>query len=623
VQRVGERVFYFSTPPQAQLARLEWRDLAHKDAPAQVLVDPAAVQIAGSHASVNSFAVDSTGRKVAYNLSGGGSEITTIHVIDADTRRELPDVVENVWGEFAASWLPDASGFFYVQMAEVAAGADPMLGMRVKLHRLGQPVGSDPVVLGGTSAPSFSLEPKEFPIVYVAPGSKWAVATASGARTTERVAVARLDSLDLSGAAQTKWQPVAGYDDGVESYEVHGERLYLLSDAGAPNRRVLSVPFAKPTLAGATVLVPEDAHAVLTGFAAAADGLYLHELVDGASRVRRKPWSGPASVLPLPFVGSAGLAADPLRPGALLRLDGWTHVPELFYWDPKRAALASTGLAVVSPADTSHLVSEEVEVTSADGTRVPLSIRRRDDVPLDGARTTILSGYGGYGSSSTPHFSATVTVWLEHGGVFATCHVRGGGEKGERWHVDGMGAKKMNGIRDFIACAQYLVDKHYTAPAHLAAEGGSMGGVLVGRAITERPDLFAAAHISVGMVNPLRILQAENGANQLAELGSPETPEGARALLEMDPYQHVKPGVAYPAVLFTVGLNDRRVAPWMTGKMAARLQASTTSGRPVLVRTDADSGHGVGSTRDQAYAEVADVWSFLLAISGDPAFAPK
>jgi prolyl oligopeptidase len=150
-----------------------------------------------------------------------------------------------------------------------------------------------------------------------------------------------------------------------------------------------------------------------------------------------------------------------------------------------------------------------------------------------------------------------------------------------------------------------------------------MGGVLVGRAITVRPDLFAAAHIAVGVVNPLRILVAENGANQKAELGDPDTEKGFHAIYEMDPYHHVQPGTAYPAVLLTIGLNDRRVAPWMTAKFAARLQAATTSGKPVLIRLDADAGHGIGSTRDQGYAERADVWSFLLAASGDPAFQPR
>ena len=181
----------------------------------------------------------------------------------------------------------------------------------------------------------------------------------------------------------------------------------------------------------------------------------------------------------------------------------------------------------------------------------------------------------------------------------------------------------MNGVRDFEGCAQYLVDRKLSGPGLVAGIAGSMGGILIGRAITDRPDLFVAANIAVGIVNPVRLLQAENGANQKVELGDPETEAGFKAIYEMDPFHHVRSGSAYPAIIFTVGLNDNRVAPWMTGKMAARMQATSTSGRPVIVRIDADAGHGIGSTRDQAYAERADIYGFFLAASGDPAFQPR
>jgi prolyl oligopeptidase len=252
---------------------------------------------------------------------------------------------------------------------------------------------------------------------------------------------------------------------------------------------------------------------------------------------------------------------------------------------------------------------------------VPLTILHLANLALDGSHPTIVNGYGAYGSSQTPGFSATRLAWLERGGVIAVAHVRGGGEKGRAWQDDGSREHKMTGIRDVIACSEYLIAKKFTSAGKLAIEGGSAGGILMGRALTERPDLFAAAHIAVGMVDPLRMLAGENGANQKTELGDPETEAGYKAILEMDPYQHVKPNTPYPAVLFTVGLNDHRVPPWMTGKMAARMLASTSSKRPILVRVEGDAGHGIGSTRAQGYAERADVWSFLLSAFGDPEFA--
>jgi prolyl oligopeptidase len=302
--------------------------------------------------------------------------------------------------------------------------------------------------------------------------------------------------------------------------------------------------------------------------------------------------------------------------------EGWTHPLGYYGYEPGHPPVAIEALAGATNADFSNVVADEVEAVSSDGARVPLSIVRRQDIARDGARPTIVRGYGGYGTSSTPVFSPTLLAWIERGGVYAVCHVRGGGEKGRAWHVDGMLERKMNGIHDFEACGQALIDARLSSPAHLFAQGGSMGGVLIGRLITDRPELFAAAHIAVGIVNPLRLRAAKNGPTQIPEVGDPDTEAGFRTLLAMDPYQHVA-AAAYPATIFTVGLNDARVSPWMTGKMAARMQALGTGSKPVAIRIDADAGHGPGSTRDQAFTERADVWSFFLAISGDPDFAPR
>jgi prolyl oligopeptidase len=449
------------------------------------------------------------------------------------------------------------------------------------------------------------------------------VAVAGGAHSELRLAVARLSDLDLSGKAATPWKMVAEYADGIEDVALHGERLYLLSHKDASGRRVLSVPADRPDLAAARVEIPEDPAAPLVQISDARDALYVERMKEGRAQVLRLAWAErQPTPLALPFEGWVNeLATDPLRDGVTFDLSGWTRPVTYQAYDPATRKLAEA-LGSVYGGDTSTITAEEVDAVSADGTHVPLSILHRKGLALDGSHPAILYGYGGYGISQNPWFSPSILAWLERGGVFAVAHVRGGGEKGEAWKTAGIGPNKMNGIRDFIACGEHLVAQRYTTSARLMAIGGSMGGVLVGRAITERPDLFAAVNIGVGIMNPLRILAAENGANQKTELGDPETEAGFKAIYEMDPYQHVQSGTPYPGVLFTIGLNDRRVAPWMTGKMAARLQAATTSRKPVLIRLDADAGHGIGSTRDQAYAERADVWSFFLAVAGDPGFQP-
>lgn len=351
----------------------------------------------------------------------------------------------------------------------------------------------------------------------------------------------------------------------------------------------------------------------------ARDALYLRHLTNGLARMSRWAWRGKATRLVLPYDGWVpDLATDLARDGITFQIESWLKPGTYFAYDPAKKQLVANGLASSTTADVSGIVTEEVEATSADGTKVPLSIVRRNDLALDGSHPTIVHAYGAYGSSQLPGFASWRLAWIERGGVYAIAHIRGGGEKGRRWQDDGSREKKMNGVRDFIACGEYLVAKQYTTPNKLAATGGSMGGLLIGRVITERPELFAAAQISVGMVNPLRMLHAENGANQKGELGDPSTEAGYRSIFEMDPYHHVKAGTAYPAVIFTVGLNDHRVAPWMSSKMAARMRTATTSNQPILLRVDAAAGHGIGSTRDQAFAERADVWSFFLRTFGEP-----
>jgi len=617
VQLGGKRIFHKLFPANAQLAKLAVRD---PDGKTRVLVDPETLG-GGETVALNAYSASPDGAYVAYVISKGGGERGVLHIMDAATGKDLPDQIERIWGEGAAAWLPDSKRFFYTQLAAPQPGVDPMINQTVRFHVIGKPVDTDATVVGRDASASWKLAPEEWPFISTPAGSKWAVLYVGGARNEGRIGVAKISELDLSGTSKTPWRAVGDYSDVLEWGMPHGDRLYLQTAKDAPNGRIISVALDKPDLKQARVEIAEDPNAKLSGMYGARDALYVLHMTNGLARVSRWPWQGKATPLALPYEGWApDLASDMTKDGITFQVEGWLRTGTYYAYDPAKKQLTPTGLASSSTADVSQIVAEEVEATSADGTKVPLSILHRKDSALDGSHPTILYGYAGYGSSETPGFSPNRVVWIERGGVYAICHGRGGGEKGRRWQNDGSREKKLNGVRDFLACAEYLVDKKYTSPAKLAAHGISMGGVLVGRALTERPDLFGAIQVSVGIVNPLRILAAENGANQKGELGDPTTEAGYRSIFEMDPYQPVKPNTAYPAVIFTIGLNDHRVAPWMTSKMASRLRTATTSRRPILIRVDSNAGHGVGSTRDQVFAERADAWSFLLQALGDPDF---
>ena len=298
----------------------------------------------------------------------------------------------------------------------------------------------------------------------------------------------------------------------------------------------------------------------------------------------------------------------------------WLSPPAFYRLDGPGAVRTS----IVPPwkEDLSAYRVDEVNAPSWDGTLVPLSIVHRRDIRLDGKNPVWLTGYGAYGISITPSFVARHLTLLEDGGVYAVAHVRGGGEFGEEWHIAGKQATKPNTYKDLIACADYLVKQGYGSPATLAIEGRSAGGITVGMATTARPDLFRVVFNGVGDNNALRCEYGTDGPANSLEYGSTKTQAGFRALYAVDATQHVVPGAAYPAVLLTSGFNDPRVAPWQPGKMAAHLQAATTSGRPVLFLVDFDAGHGMGSSKSQRDRELADQLAFLYWQIGKPGYQP-
>jgi prolyl oligopeptidase len=623
VTRAAGDLFFLRVESGAPLPRLVVRGA---DGDERVLFDPAAAGgDGGPHLSIDNFMPSPDGRLVAVNLARGGGEVTRVHVLETATGTMRPEVIERIWGEFAVSWLPDATGFLYTQMApesETDPAADPLMGMRVRIHRLGTAPGDDPLLLGPGVSSGMPIDPREFPWVEIPRGSEWVLAYASGARSEVRLCVARLDELR---GTDTPWRCVAEYDDEVELAVVHGDDLYMLSSKDAPNRRVLRVPLADPVLAAAQVVVPEREERVLSSISAARDALYLVEMDRGSDRLSRLDYAGGAPrEVEMPIAPcSVSLVASPDQEGVLVMAQSWTQPRTWYAFEPADATLRDIGLGTGSPVDLSGIAVDSVDVESFDGARVPLTILRSRELARDGSNPTFLMGYGAYGVSTQPAYQADMLPWLERGGVFAICHVRGGGEKGRGWHLAGRGANKRNGVRDLIACAEYLAANGYTQPSHVGVWTTSLGGVLVGGAMTERPDAFAAVVVDVGIFNPVRVLEGVNGANQISELGDPGTEEGYRVLAAMDPYHHLTPGTPYPAVLLPVGLNDGRVSAWHSGKFAARLQATTSSGRPVLIRIDEEAGHGVGSTRDQRAQLLADGFAFLFWQLGHPDFQPR
>jgi prolyl oligopeptidase len=624
VQQRGQRYFYQKRRPDDQVAKLYYRDgLEGAD---HLLLDPATFGTTVAHAALDFYAPSWNGQLLVYGVSLGGSEESTLRVLDTAGKHTFAESIDRTGGSVIA-WAPDDRGFFYFRYNEPTPGMKPsekFYNARTYRHELGErPKGDgDPVVFGRGVSAGIEVPEGQGTYVLVWPDSPYALAVANQNldQNPSTLYVARLDTIDGAG---TPWHKIADVSDQVTQFQAQGEYLYFLTSKGAPRFKLARLALANPDLARASTVVPEST-AVLTGFSLARDGAYVSAREGSITRVLRASADGAQHrEVPTPFMGTAAIAStDSRENGASLGLTGWIE-PERFYrYDASSNATRVSSILPSPGIDTSQLTSEEVLVTSYDGTLVPLSIVHQKNAPRDGARPTILFGYGAYGLSYDPYFSPIFLAWIEHGGLIAVAHVRGGGEYGEDWHRGGEKRTKLNTVFDFNACAEYLIAQHYTAPKYLAGQGGSAGGILIGGALTWRPDLYAVILDLVGITDTLRFEITPNGPPNTAEFGSVKTEAGFHGLYAMSAYAHVRDGTAYPAVLLHTGANDPRVDPWIIAKMAARLQAASSSGKPILLDVDYDAGHGIGSQREQTRKLWADQMAFSLWQFGDPAFQP-
>jgi prolyl oligopeptidase len=618
----GGRYFYLKAEPGSDNRKLCVRD-GVKGAE-RVLVDPQKMTTAdGKHSSIDYFQPSLDGKYVVYGVSPGGSEESVIHVIESATGTVLPDTIDRA--QFGSpSWLPGSRSFSYIRTQKLDKDASPTARyqkLRAYVHTLGGDPDNEPAVLGYGVNPSVKVSEDDIPVVSFSPGAPGFLVGQILHGVQREFDVYALP-YDATLGAKSSWKHVATEADDITGLDVHGDQIYLLSHLDASRYKVLRTSLANPDLQHADLVVPPS-EVVVVNIAAGADALYIQDLDGGIGRLRRLPYGGAVESVRLPFDGAIqSFFVGPTVPGAWLELVSWTKSPLWYALDPKSGRLSDTGLVPNSPVDYSQIEAEEVKAKSADGTMVPLSIIHQKGLALDGSHPTWLDGYGAYGITIDPAFSPTLLAFFEHGGVYAVAHVRGGGEYGEDWHVGGEKLTKQHTIDDMIAGARYLIEHKYTSAAHLAGEGTSAGGVTIGGSITQHPELFGAALIRVGDSDSLRSELMASGPANIPEFGTVKAPDGFKALYAMDAYQHVKPNTPYPAVLLTTGVNDPRVAPWQAAKMTARLQASTISGKPILLRVDYDAGHGMGSTKSQREIELADEMAFLFWQLGVPQYQP-
>ncbi|HEY6042916.1 MAG TPA: prolyl oligopeptidase family serine peptidase, partial [Anaerolineae bacterium] len=574
----------------------------------RLLVDPNALASDGTVALGN-WVASHDGKYLAYATSASGSDWLTWRVLDVDSGKALPDIIE--WSKFTtAAWMRDNSGFFYSRYEPPAEMTATYLSanysQKLYFHALGTQQGDDELIYARPDQKEWGFQPT------VSDDARYLLLNVwQGSDERNRFFY---QDLQKGGAiVELVSELIAAFDIVGND----GPVFYFRTDLEAPRGRLIAIDTENPARENWHTVIPESTD-TLEQVVMVHDefiALYLH---DATHRIRRYSRVGElVAEIELPTLGSIGVNNASSLHGHreddefFYVFHSFVHPPTVYRYDMVRG----TNQAIWSPSvdfDFAPYVTRQVFATSKDGTRVPMFLTHRRDLKLDGSHPTLLWGYGGFNVAVTPTFMASRLWWLEAGGVLAIANLRGGAEYGEGWHRAGTLHNKQNVFDDFIACAEYLIREKITTTSRLAIEGRSNGGLLVGACLTQRPDLYGACLAHVGVMDMLRFHRFTIGWGWVSDYGSSDDPDLFKTLIAYSPLHNIRPGVEYPATLVTTGDHDDRVVPGHSFKFAAALQAAQSGRAPILIRIQKQAGHGMGKPTAMLIEEQADIFAFLV-----------
>jgi prolyl oligopeptidase len=573
----------------------------------RVLVDPNTL-VADGTVALDWFYPSHDGKYVAYGTSPGGSEISTLHVMETATGKLLPDVIERTRAASIA-WMPDNSGFYYTRLpkpGDVPEGQE-MYNRHVFYHAMGSDWAKDALIFGQ------GRDPQDWPNLNISDDGKWLVIQVEEGTTKNELFLKKTES-----SAAPVW--ITTGKEFLYEADVFGNDLYIKTNEDAPRYRLFKAPLATPDRAHWKEIIPQ-AEAVLSNTSLVGGKIIAHYQQDATSRLKLFSIDGKfLRDIELPGIGNLeDLSRDYQLGGqhesqeAFFVYQSFTQPMTAYRYDLKTNTV-SLFASAKAPIDPSGYEVKQVFYHSKDGTRVPMFLAYKKGLTLNGHNPVLLTGYGGFNLTMSPVFLRGTYLWLEHGGVYALANLRGGAEYGEDWHRTGMLDKKQNVFDDFIAAGEYLIEQKYTDHDHLAITGGSNGGLLMGAALTQRPDLFRAVICQVPLLDMLRYQNFQIAKLWIPEYGSSDDPKQFEWLYAYSPYHHVREGTLYPAVMFMTSDGDTRVDPMHAKKMAALMQNEAANGpdRPILLRIEPKAGHGIGKPISKVIEESTDIYSFLF-----------
>jgi prolyl oligopeptidase len=575
----------------------------------RALIDPAKIDPSGL-TTVEWTSASHDGKRLAYGTYRSGDENTTLHLLDVDTGASLPLEIPNKTQ--APFWLPDGSGFVYQNLKNPK---DPYTG-QVLFHRMGADPSEDALIdRQFTAAENAKLATTWGPYATLSHDGHWLVLGYWIDTKSTDLWLVNFDDYRRTGKIERKVVSVG--EAGQAFGTVIGGTLYMQTTKGAPKGKIVAVDPARLDKAHWREIVPERGDAVIAAVSFAKGLIAVTYLKNASSVVEVFDMAGKSiGVVKQPGIGEATLAADEERTEAYLNFTSFNYPTTIFRVDlAKPGAEPELWERPDVPVDPSSVEVEQVWYPSKDGTKISMFLVHKKGLVRTGDTPTILTGYGGFNISMTPGFVPHLFQWFEAGGLYAEPNLRGGGEYGDAWHEAGMLDKKQNVFDDFEAAAEWLIANKYTSTSKLAIMGGSNGGLLTGTAVTQRPDLFRAAVVAVPLLDMLRYQDFLMARYWVPEYGSAENADQFKFLLAYSPYQHVKPGTKYPAVLLTAGEHDSRVHASHARKMAAALQAASASDlaeQPVLLWVDRDAGHGQGKPLNLRVRDVVDQRIFVM-----------
>lgn len=601
------RVFFSKNNGLQNQPVLYWAASLHSEA--KVLLDPNTLSPNGTTALTTSQ-VSNDAQLLAYGVQHAGSDWTEIRVRNIETGVDFPETLK--WVKFSnVAWAPDGSGFYYSRYPVPQKGEEPNVNHQLYFHRVGTTQDQDVLIHADAQHKTWRFSPQ------VTKDGNFLIVSVSSAGTKNKLLIKDLKN------PQLPIQTLMGDFDASYVYLGNdGKKFYFETNQNAPNSRIVSLEYSQTHAMTLQTVVPQTEHTI-SSVALLNNQWVVTYLKDAHSHVVRYDKQGKRiGEVKLPGLGTlSGFNGASDQKEAYFNFSNF-NTPATTY----KVDLDSGDVDVVwrptlnfNPEDYE---TNQVFVTSKDGTQVPMFLIHRKNLPKDGKRPTLLYGYGGFNISLTPNFSPAYVQWMERGGVVAIPNLRGGGEYGDPWHEAGKRHKKQNVFDDFIAAAEWLIQQKYTSPKKLAIHGRSNGGLLVGAVMTQRPELFGAAVPGVGVLDMLRFQKFTIGWAWTDEYGSSDNPEDFKNLYGYSPYHRVKPGTFYPPTLVITADHDDRVVPAHSYKFAAALQAAQGSTKPILLRVDKSAGHGGGMPTAKKIDEWTDLFAFLSKYLGVPPLMP-